>query len=249
MTILGIDIGGTGIKAGIVDTATGVLISERLRMATPRPVTPGAVAGALKQVIERFEWKGLVGAGFPAAIHKGEVMNASNIDPSFIGLPVSQYFSEVCGMPLYVLNDADAAGLAEVRFGAGKDVRGVVLVVTIGTGLGTALFSSGHLLPNAELGHVLLSNGMVAERYASEAVRVSRELSWREWGGRLNQYLSTMEKLLWPDLIILGGGVSARLNKFSHMISIKTPVVAAQFLNQAGIIGAALYASERGAQD
>ena len=244
MKILGIDIGGTGIKAAVVDTATGELITERTRVATPRPATPDAIGQTLKEVVEQHQWSGPVGIGFPAAIQHGIARTAANVDKSFIGLPIAECFSQHTGCPVYMANDADVAGLAEMRFGAGKDNPGVVLIVTIGTGLGTALFSDGHLLPNTELGHVYLSNGLEAERYASEAVRVVKELKWKEWGERFNLYLTTMESLLWPDLIVLGGGVSEKLHKFSPMITTKATVVAASFLNQAGIVGAALFAEE-----
>ena len=244
MQILGIDIGGTGIKAAVVDTATGELITERTRVATPRPATPDAIGQTLKEVVEQHQWSGPVGIGFPAAIQHGIARTAANVDKSFIGLPIAECFSQHTGCPVYMANDADVAGLAEMRFGAGKDNPGVVLIVTIGTGLGTALFSDGHLLPNTELGHVYLSNGLEAERYASEAVRVVKELKWKEWGERFNLYLTTMESLLWPDLIVLGGGVSEKLHKFSPMITTKATVVAASFLNQAGIVGAALFAEE-----
>ena len=244
MQILGIDIGGTGIKAAVVDTATGELITERTRVATPRPATPDAIGQTLKEVVEQHQWSGPVGIGFPAAIQHGIARTAANVDKSFIGLPIAECFSQHTGCPVYMANDADVAGLAEMRFGAGKDNPGVVLIVTIGTGLGTALFSDGHLLPNTELGHVYLSNGLEAERYASEAVRVVKELKWKEWGERFNLYLTTMESLLWPDRIVLGGGVSEKLHKFSPMITTKATVVAASFLNQAGIVGAALFAEE-----
>lgn len=244
MQILGIDIGGTGIKSAIVETKTGELITERKRVATPRPATPDAIGQTLKEVVEQHEWSGPIGIGFPAAIQHGIARTAANVDKSFIGLPIAECFSKHTGCPVYIANDADVAGLAEMRFGAGRDNRGVVLIVTIGTGLGTALFSDGHLQPNTELGHVYLSNGVEAERYASEAVRIVKELKWKEWGERLNLYLTTMESLLWPDLIVLGGGVSEKLHKFSPMITTKAPVVAASFLNQAGIVGAALFAEE-----
>ena len=244
MEILGIDIGGTGIKAAIVETKTGELLSERTRVDTPRPATPEAVAKTLKSVLQQHKWSGPVGIGFPAAIQHGVARTAANVDKSFIGLPAAEYFSKQTGSTVYIANDADVAGLAEMRFGAGKNNAGVVLIVTIGTGLGTALFSDGHLLPNTELGHVYLENGVEAERYASEAVRVTKDLKWKDWGERLNMYLTTMENLLWPDLIVLGGGVSEKLHKFSPMITTKAPVVAASFLNQAGIVGAALYAEE-----
>ena len=158
---------------------------------------------------------------------------------------MAAYFAQKTGCPTYVANDADAAGLAEMRFGAGKDEKGVVLIVTIGTGLGTALFTNGQLLPNSELGHIFLDNGLEAERYASEAVRVTKGLKWREWGERFNHYLMTMENLFWPDLIILGGGVSRQLDRFQPMLETRAPVVAASFLNQAGLVGAALFAESQ----
>ena len=244
MQILGIDVGGTGIKSAIVETSTGELVSERHRIDTPRPATPKAVGEARKEVLVHHRWKGPVGMGFPAAIQHGIARTASTIDKSFIGLPIAEYFTKQTGSTFYLANDADVAGMAEMRFGAGKDNDGVVLIITIGTGLGTALFSEGYLLPNTELGHVYLENGQEAERYASEAVRVTKDLKWKEWGERLNLYLCTMENLLWPDLIVLGGGVSEKLHKFSPMITAKAPVVAASFLNQAGIVGAALFAEE-----
>ena len=245
MQILGIDVGGTGIKSAIVETSTGELVSERHRIDTPRPATPKAVGEALKEVLVHHRWKGPVGMGFPAAIQHGIARTASNIDKSFIGLPIAEYFTKQTGSTFYLANDADVAGMAEMRFGAGKDNDGVVLIITIGTGLGTALFSEGHLLPNTELGHVYLENGQEAERFASEAVRVTKDLKWKDWGERLNLYLCTMENLLWPDLIVLGGGVSEKLHKFSPMITTKAPVVAASFLNQAGIVGAALFAEKK----
>lgn len=244
MQILGIDIGGTGIKAAIVETTTGVLFSERTRVLTPLPATPENIGKTLKEMVVRHQWSGPIGIGFPAAIQRGIARTAANVDQSFINFPITEFFSDHTGCPVYIANDADAAGLAEMRFGAGKGNPGVVLIVTIGTGLGTALFSNGHLLPNTELGHVLLGNGMEAERYASGMVRVIKELKWKEWGARLNLYLTTMENLLWPDLIILGGGVSEKLYKFSPMITTKAQVVAASFLNQAGIVGAALFAED-----
>lgn len=245
MQILGIDVGGSGIKAALVETADGSLLTERIRIETPRPATPQAVGKALQSVVRQMNWKGPVGLGFPAAIQHGLARTAANIDKSFIGLPIADYFSEQTGCKVYTANDADAAGLAEMHFGAGRDVPGVVLIVTIGTGLGTALFTDGHLLPNTELGHILLDNGREAERYASEAVRVAKKLKWKEWGKRLDHYLETLERLHWPDLIVLGGGVSKKLDRFASMISVRTPVVPAKLLNQAGIVGAALFAESR----
>ncbi|MDR0439456.1 MAG: ROK family protein [Candidatus Accumulibacter sp.] len=244
MEILGIDVGATGIKSAIVETATGDLLSERRRIATPHPATPEAVAKTVNSLLQHHRWQGPAGMGFPAAIQHGVARTAANIDPSFIGLPVSDYFSRETGCPIFVANDADVAGIAEMRFGAGKDHPGVVLIVTIGTGLGTALFSGGRLLPNTELGHVFLENGQIGERYASETVRVTQDLDWKDWGERLNLFLVTMENLLWPDLIVLGGGVSDKLQHYSPMLTPQAPIVAARFLNRAGIIGAALFAEE-----
>lgn len=242
MHILGVDVGGSGIKGAIVDTSNGHLMGERVRLATPQPATPEALALALKELIEKHNWQGPVGMGFPAAIQRGVARTAANIDKSFIGLSVADYFSEQTGCPVFVANDADVAGMAEMRFGAGRDHAGVVLIVTIGTGLGTALFTNGQLLPNTELGHIYLANGQEAERFASDAVREKLDLKWKEWGERFNRYLTTMEGLFWPDLIILGGGASKKLDKFAEVLQVKAPVVPASFLNQAGIVGAALFA-------
>ena len=245
MQILGIDVGGTGIKAAVVETADGELLSERVRIETPRPATPAAIGKTLQSLVKQMKWSGPIGMGFPAAIQRGIARTAANIDKSFIGLPVAQFFSEQTGCAVHVANDADVAGMAEMRFGAGRDVRGVVLIITIGTGLGTALFTDGRLLPNTELGHIFLDNGIEAERYAAESVRVAKKLKWKEWGHRFDHYLAAMEGLFWPDLIVLGGGVSKKLEKFAPMITIQTPVVAAGFLNQAGIVGAALFAESK----
>ena len=245
MHILGIDIGGTGIKGAVIDTATGELASERIRIESPRPATPESVGATILAVVEGHRWSGPIGVGFPAAIQHGVARTAANIDPAFIGLSVADHFSRQTGCPVYVANDADVAGLAEMRFGAARGVAGVVLVVTIGTGLGTALFGDGHLLPNTELGHILLDNGLEAESYASEAVRDAENLRWKDWGDRFNHYLLAMERLFWPDLIVLGGGASKKLDKFAARITTQTPVVPARFLNQAGMIGAALFAEEK----
>lgn len=242
MQILGVDVGGSGIKGAIVDTETGALLNERIRIDTPQPATPEALAQTLKELIAAHNWSGPIGMGFPAAIQRGVARTAANIDKSFIGLSVADYFSEQVGNPVFVANDADVAGLAEMRFGAGKNQPGVVLIVTIGTGLGTALFTNGQLLPNTELGHIYLANGAEGELYASDAARLKADLKWREWGERFNTYLSTMEGLFWPDLIVLGGGASKKLEKFAPQLTVKAPVVSASFLNQAGIVGAALFA-------
>ncbi len=242
MQILGVDIGGSGIKGAVVDTLTGELLGERHRIETPQPATPEAVAQVLAELVRHFQWTGLVGCGFPAAIQHGIVRTASNISQAFIGTDIDRLFSDTTQCPCYNLNDADAAGLAEIQFGEGREHAGVVLLVTIGTGLGTALFTDGRLIPNTELGHIHLENGRIAEHYASDAVRKTEDLNWKRWGSRFNDYLSTMEKLFWPDLIILGGGASKKFDKFKDQLTIEAPVKPAAFLNQAGIVGAALYA-------
>jgi len=242
MQILGVDIGGSGIKGAIVDTSTGELVSERHRIETPQPATPEAVAPVLAQLTRHFNWTGLIGCGFPAAIQHGIVRTASNIAPSFIGTDIDRLFSDATQCPCFNLNDADAAGMAEIEFGEGANQAGVVLMVTIGTGLGTALFTDGNLIPNTELGHIYLENGKEAERYASDAVRKAEDLGWKRWGKRFDFYLTSMEKLFWPDLIILGGGASKKFEKFQDQLTIEAPVKPAAFLNQAGIVGAALYA-------
>ncbi|MFG0872832.1 polyphosphate--glucose phosphotransferase [Aeromonas media] len=240
MQMLGVDIGGSGIKGCLVDTETGELIGERHRIATPQPATPAAVAHTLKALVEHFQWKGPVGCGFPATIHNGIAKNASNIDKSWIETDAAHLFADVTGLPCHVLNDADAAGLAEMRFGTGRDRKGVIILITVGTGIGTAVFVNGQLLPNTELGHLILE-GMVAEHYCSDAVRKREDLSWNRWGKRFNKYLARLEFLFSPDLFILGGGSAAKLDKFIDRIETRAPLVAAANLNQAGIIGAALY--------
>jgi len=245
MNILGVDIGGSGIKGAIVETDTGLLLSERLRIETPKPATPEAVAHTLAQLAGHFAWQGPIGCGFPAAIQHGVARTASNIDASFIGTDIDRLFSEIVRCPCYNLNDADAAGIAEMRFGAGAGQSGVVLIVTIGTGLGTALFTDGVLLPNTELGHIYMPDNIKGEHYASDAVRKIEDLSWKRWGKRFDKYLNVMESLFWPDLIILGGGASQKFEKFSHYLSVTAQVRPAAFLNQAGIVGAALHARTR----
>lgn len=245
MQILGVDIGGSGIKGAIVDTLTGELVTERHRIDTPQPATPEAIAAVLAQLVVHFNWKGLIGCGFPAAIQHGVARTAANISHAFIGVNIDKLFSEATNCPCYNVNDADAAGMAEMHFGEGAGQSGVVLLVTIGTGLGTALFTQGKLLPNTELGHLYLQNGIEAERYASDAARKVEDLGWKSWGNRFNTYLDMMEKLFWPDLIILGGGASKKFEKFKGQLTVETTVKPAAFLNQAGIVGAALYAQSQ----
>ena len=245
MHILGVDIGGSGIKGAIVNTQTGRLITDRQRIATPQPATPKAVASVLAQLVRYFQWSGPVGCGFPAAVHHGVARTAANISSEFIGTDIDRLFSEAAGCTCFNVNDADAAGLAEMRFGEGAGQNGVVLLITIGTGLGTVLFTDGKLLPNTELGHLYLESGQKSEHFASDAVRKSEGLGWKQWGKRFNEYLAMMESLFWPDLIILGGGASKKFAKFEEKILVDAQVRPAAFLNQAGIVGAALFAEQR----
>ncbi|WP_322508001.1 polyphosphate--glucose phosphotransferase [Anaerolinea sp.] len=241
MEILGIDIGGSGIKGAPVDVETGQLTAERYRLPTPENALPEEVALVVAQIVEHFQWKGRVGAGFPAAIKHGVAQTAANIHPTWIGLHAGNLFSEKCGCPVSVLNDADAAGLAEMTFGAGKGQKGVVLMITIGTGIGTALFTDGILVPNTELGHIEI-RGKDAEQRSSEAARQRKDWTWQQWAKRLNEHLERLEALFWPDLFILGGGAVKNHEKFFPYLKLRTPFVAAKLGNLAGIVGAAWYA-------
>ena len=242
MNILGIDIGGSGIKGAIIDTEQGVLTTDRFRIATPTPATPDKVAEVVVEMVDHFEWKGPIGCGFPAAIKGGKALTASNIHKSWIGMNVVDLFSSKTGLPVTLLNDADAAGLAEVHFGAGKGQEGLILMVTVGTGLGTALCIDGKLIPNTELGHIRLKKG-IAEPYAADSTRKKQDLSWKQWGKRIEEYFREIEKLLYPNLIIIGGGTSKRFEKYENYIDIETPITPAKLLNNAGMIGAAFAAS------
>ncbi|ETX00646.1 polyphosphate--glucose phosphotransferase [Candidatus Entotheonella palauensis] len=243
MEILGVDIGGTGIKGAPVDTATGQLTAERYRLPTPIPATPEAMSATVAQVAEHFNWKGMVGCGFPAAVREGQVLNASNIAKSWLGQNAQKLFAKATGCAVTVANDADAAGYAEMQFGAGRDFNGIVLIITLGTGIGTALFVQGQLVPNLELGHIEI-NGKEAEKWTAAIVREKKQLSWKKWAGRLDIYLTHMQSYLWPDLIIVGGGVSQKHDKFLPLLTLETRVVPAQMRNEAGIVGAALVAQQ-----
>jgi len=237
--ILGIDIGGSGIKGAIVHTKKGKLNTDRFRIPTPQPATPDSVADVLRQIVNHFEWDGPVGVGFPGVIQQGVVKTAANVDDSWLDKDVNTLFSERTGCKVHVVNDADAAGMAEMTFGSGKGFRGVALLVTVGTGLGTVMFTNGVLMPNMEMGHILL-HGDDAEKFASDAARKSENLDWEAWAGRFNEYLNRMEDLLWPDLIIIGGGASKKDDKYFQYLKTRAKVVPATLLNEAGIIGAAL---------
>jgi polyphosphate glucokinase len=243
-TRLGIDIGGSGVKGAPVNPQKGELVAERLRLPTPQPSSPNAVAATVAEVVRHFEWHGPVGATMPAVVKMGVVLTAANIDEKWIGTNAAALFSETTGCPVRVINDADAAGIAEMRFGAGKGRDGVVVMITLGTGIGCAVFNDGVLVPNTELGHIEM-NGADAEDQASARVRDETGESWKKWGGKVNQYLQHLDALLWPDLIIIGGGVSKKADKFFPFLHLRAEVVPAMFENEAGIVGAALLVSGR----
>lgn len=239
----GIDIGGTGIKGALVDLEQGVLAGERVRIPTPQPATVSAVLDTVAAVVEQAGWNGPVGCTFPGIVRHGVVGSAANVDDSWIGTDLAAQLSARLGHPATVLNDADAAGIAEMRFGAGRGVPGVVLIVTLGTGIGTALFIDGRLVPNTELGHLEL-DGYDAEKRAASSVKTKEELSYKAWSKRLQRYFSHVEMLLSPDLIIVGGGISKKSEKFLPRLSLQAPIVPAQLLNQSGIVGAGVVSAE-----
>jgi polyphosphate glucokinase len=241
MQILGIDIGGSGIKGAPVEVTTGKLAAERFRIPTPRPATPEACAAVVREILGRFEYDGPVGCGYPGVVQSGIVKTAVNVHPAWLDLDASALFEDMTGCPFVFTNDADAAGIAEMRFGAGRHCSGLVLMVTIGTGLGTALFTDGHLVPNLELGHIEI-HGRDAERWASDAARKRKDLSWKKWAKRFDDYLNRLHAYLWPDLIVLGGGASKKPEKFLRHLDVPCEVVTAELRNEAGIVGAALAA-------
>ena len=246
MEVLGIDVGGSGIKGAPVSTTDGRLLAERYRLKTPHGAEPDAVAETVRAIVGKFGWSGPVGCGFPAAIRRGHALTAANISARWLGVDAAAMFERATGCLFHVLNDADAAGVAEMRLGAGKGRDGTVLVITLGTGIGTALFVDGKLVPNTELGHIEIK-GHEAEKWAAESVRDAEGLSWKKWARRLDQYLRTMQAYFWPELVIVGGGVSKKHEKFLPLLTIDVEIVPAQLRNEAGLIGAALAAAEQSA--
>jgi polyphosphate glucokinase len=242
----GIDIGGSGIKGAIVDVTTGQLATDRRKILTPRPSTPTAVAGVVAQLVADAHWQGDIGATFPAIIKHGVAQSAANVDRSWVGTDVDLVFTEAVGggSEVTVLNDADAAGIAEARFGAAKGVSGVVIVLTFGTGIGSALLMNGVLVPNTELGHLEL-DGYDAESRAAASVKDEQKMSYKAWAHRVNHYMKHVERLFTPDLFVVGGGVSKDSEKWVPLLELNTPVEPAQLLNNAGIVGAAIAAVER----
>jgi polyphosphate glucokinase len=240
----GVDIGGSGIKGCTVDLDKGELTGERVRIETPQPALPQAVYDVVSRVVSSFEWTGRVGVTFPGVLKHGVAFTAANVDKSWLGTDVAAGLDVVLPGGVQTLNDADAAGLAEMRYGAGRDKRGIVLMLTFGTGIGSALFTDGVLVPNTEFGHIQV-DGEDGERRASAAAREREELSYAEWAKRVDRYLDVLEASVWPDLIVVGGGVSKKSHKWVPLLSTRTPVVPAELLNDAGIVGAALAAEER----
>lgn len=237
--VLGIDIGGSGMKGAPVHVKKGQMETKRFRIKTPQPATPEAMVEVAEELQKNFNWKGPVGFTFPGVVRSNVIETAANLDPSWVGVDAGKLFGKALDCDVSVCNDADAAGLAEVRHGAGRGQDGVIIMVTLGTGIGSALFTNGKLLPNSEFGHLII-DGVAAETRASSRVLEDEELSWEEWGGRVRRFLSEMENLFWPNLIIVGGGVSKEWDHYGHLLDIRTPVVPAKLKNKAGIIGAAL---------
>lgn len=242
MDVLGIDIGGSGIKGAVVDTSNGEFKTERIRFETPESSTPEILGQMIADIARESKWRGPIGCGFPGVIRSNIVCTAANLDKSWMGINLASLIKKRTGCTATVLNDADAAGLAEVEFGAGQGKKGLIFVITIGTGIGTAIFHNGLLLPNTELGHLILHKDKEAEDLISERARASKGLSWKQWARRVNRYLVYLENLFWPELFILGGGGAKKPEKFLPHLETRTPISLAKFGNKAGIIGAALAA-------
>ncbi|MCB2153587.1 ROK family protein [bacterium] len=244
MEILGLDIGGSGIKGAVIDTKSGEMKSERFRLKTPQPATPEAVVETAGKVAENFNWSGPIGCGFPAVVKDGVISTAANIDKSWIGLNAEKLLGKRTGCPVAVANDADVAGIAEVAFGAPDGGSGVVFFLTLGTGIGTALLNQGQLVPNTELGHLMLGK-VEAEAIASEAAKKRNDMDWESWAKNLSQYLNELDRLFWPDLFMFGGGAVKKYDKWSPHLKTRVPCMPAKLKNLAGIIGAALMAERR----
>ena len=247
MHVLGIDIGGSGIKAAPVDVTTGKLLADRQKIETPHPALPDPVADVVKQLTTAFSWSGPIGITFPGVVTDGVTRTAANLDPAWIGLDAASLFGTATGSQVRVLNDADAAGMAEMKFGAGVGQKGTVLMLTFGTGIGSALFTEGILVPNTEFGHIEI-RGQDAEKRASERAKELHDLSWGKWAGRVDEYLHHIEALLSPALIIVGGGVSRQADKWvPRLTGIRARIVPAAMHNDAGIVGAAMAGADASA--
>lgn len=245
MKQLGIDIGGSGIKGAVVEISSGNLLTERHRIPTPSPATPDLVVHEVAAMVKHFDWKGKVGCSFPAIVRDGVCLSAGNISQEWIGVKIDKLFSDACGgMEFAAGNDADLAGVAEMTLGAGKGLPGKVMMITIGTGLGTALFFKGQLIPNMELGRIFHTDGKPIEFYAADSARKKDNLTIDEWAKRFTFFLNHIERTISPRYFIIGGGISKRFDEFRDLLEVNTPVLLAQFRNNAGIIGAAMHANE-----
>lgn len=244
MKVLGIDIGGSGVKGAVVDTASGKLVTERHRIDSEHKPAPPEMAKIVKTIARHFKWKGPIGVGFPGVIHGPLIKTSANLHADFCDCDAVKLFGKATKCPVSLVNDADAAGLAEIRFGAGRDVSGTVLLLTLGTGVGSSLFYNGRLCPNMEMGHLPIK-GKSAEYFVSSTARKRRKLSWKKWGNELSDYIKILEEILWPELIIIGGGVSAKSDKYFKYLDTRAKLVPAASLNAAGIVGAALWAAEQ----
>jgi len=243
--VLGIDIGGSGIKGAIVNVKTGEMTTKKHRILTPEQSTPEAVVDTIRQIATKFDWEGAIGVGFPGVMQHGVVKTAANVDNGWLDVDLEKLLEKHTGSKSVAINDADAAGMAEMKYGAGRKNKGVVIMLTVGTGIGCALFTQGKLVPNCEWGHFCLSGGIDdAEKWASDAARKNFNLSWEEWMQRLKKYINYIEDMFWPDLIIIGGGLAKKLEKKGISFDTRTKIVPAQLLNEAGIIGAAVAAKK-----
>jgi len=246
MELLGIDIGGSGIKGAIINTETGGLISERHRIPTPESATPESISKVVKELIEHFNWKAAVGCSFPSIVRDGKCYSASNISKAWIGTQIDELFSKQCGgIPFYVANDADLAGFAEITLGAGKEKKGTVVMITIGTGIGSGVYFNGELIPNVELGQLFYIDGKPIEHFAADSARKREDLKLSKWAKRLDFFLNHAKLILSPDCFILGGGISKKFEKFKEELMVDVPIEVAHFKNNAGIIGAAMLAHQR----
>jgi len=247
-TILGIDIGGSGVKGALVDLRKGDFASERMRIPTPMPRSLDGLLGAIKEIVDSFKWKGALGCTFPGVIRAQTIETAVNMGKEiFVGVNLAEEIGRVCACEAWVINDADAAGVAEMRYGAGKKNKGVVLVLTVGTGIGSALFIDGKLVPNAEFGQIKMRDkktdkSLPAEKTCADSIRKMQELSWSVWASRFNKYLQYMHSLVWPDLIIIGGGIASKSDKYLHLLDVNCDIMIAGLENRAGIVGAAYQA-------
>ena len=246
---LGIDVGGSGVKGAVVDTDTGELLSERIRIATPKPPTPEKIAGVVADLVRQLDYSGPVGCSFPTVVVDGQALTAGNIDKSWRGTRVDELFARSTGLDFVVHNDADVAGIAEMTLGAGRGLTGTVIMITIGTGLGSGVFYNGMLIPNVELGRMPGKDGEPIEFYAGDRARQVDDLSWGDWGERFNYFLQRVSRVFAPAHFIIGGGASKKLAKFTDKLDVEASIRVAQFRNNAGIVGAAIAAWEHGAAE